>query len=159
MRFGARSCWLLATVALALTSCSRDALHEEIATATENEESRIERMAEIAPSSLKIVVTPEATSDDKTTLEKNVEYKFRAIYMEWGPGPVPLFEYTITKGDLVTPGYIRNDPTNGVMKVTFTKPGLYKITLRCLNYPNNVRSRTFNVHEDIVPWDSSVEQI
>lgn len=63
--------------------------------------------------------------------------------MERGPGAVALFEYTITKGDLVTPGYNRNDPKNGVMQLTFTKPGLDKVTLRCLNYPNNVRSRTF----------------
>jgi len=78
---------------------------------------------------------------------------FQAIYIDWAPGPVAEFVYTITKGDLVKPGYVRTDPKNGVMKVTFTSPGIYKITLRCLNYPNNVRTRTFNVHEDVVPWN------
>lgn len=79
--------------------------------------------------------------------------------MEWGPGPVPLFEYTITKSHQVTQGYIRNDPTNGVMKVTFTYPGLYRVTLRCVNYPNNVRSRTFNVYESLGPGVLPVEQV
>lgn len=109
--------------------------------------------SEIAPGSLKIVCTPEATGDDNSRLEKFVEYTFQAIYIDWAPGPVAEFVYTITKGDLVKPGYVRTDPKNGVMKVTFTSPGIYKITLRCLNYPNNVRTRTFNVHEDVVPWN------
>jgi len=151
--FGARALLLSALAALTLASCSKDSMQDEIVPAPESETPGYGPKSEIAPGSLKIVCTPEATGDDNSRLEKFVEYTFQAIYIDWAPGPVAEFVYIITKGDLVKPGYVRTDPKNGMMKVTFTSPGIYKITLRCLNYPNNVRTRTFNVHEDVVPWN------
>ena len=58
-------------------------MQDEIVPAPESETPGYGPKSEIAPGSLKIVCTPEATGDDNSRLEKFVEYTFQAIYIDW----------------------------------------------------------------------------